>query len=102
MIYAEHKDNVVTILTTMGELVGKYNGVDDHGLLEIKDPRLFTQTEQGPGFLPGVCMTAKMEPEVCRLNPNMVITILEAHPEIMEGYNASVSKIQIAAANSIK
>lgn len=48
--------DVVTLVSIVGEVVGRCKGETD-SVITLENPRLFMQTQEGAGFAPGLCMT---------------------------------------------
>ena len=89
------KGEVVTLVTMMGEIVGRLKDEDTHGYI-LEDPRLFVPTQgegnQG-GFAPGVSMTGKQEMGEAHFNRAVVLTCIPAHDVIEQGWREVVSGI---------
>lgn len=57
------KNDIVTVMTGIGEYIGKYVSEGD-GSVTVNDPRLIVQAPEGDiGFGRGVCMSAKENPD---------------------------------------
>ena len=58
--------SVVTVVTAMGEIVGRLKCIDDNNNITLSDPRLFVQVDaERAGFLPGICTTGEIKvPEI--------------------------------------
>lgn len=56
------ENDVISIVTTVGEFVGKYVSVDPIAVT-VKDPRMVMHNKEGMGFNPGISMTGKSEPD---------------------------------------
>ena len=57
------KNDVITVMTSIGEYIGKYTS-EDGGSVTVNDPRLIVNTPEGDiGFGRGVCMSAKENPD---------------------------------------
>jgi|688.fasta_scaffold853079_2 hypothetical protein len=84
--------DVVTLVTPVGEFVGKYEGENSEGV-KLSAPRMLVQNQQGMGFAPGVCMTGKQEPESVTFRN--VVFITDTQHEIAKAYQTSVSKIML-------
>ena len=84
--------DVVTVVTMMGEIVGKLSDEFESGY-EIKDPRLFVPAREGSagGFAPGVCMTGQQNLEVVTINRAVVLCVIPSHPEIEAGWREAVT-----------
>ena len=84
--------DVVTLVTPVGEFVGRYEGEDSEGI-KLGVPRMLIQNQQGMGFAPGVSMTGKQEPESVTFRN--VVFITDTQQEIAKAYQTSVSKIML-------
>ena len=65
--------NIVTVMTTTGEFVGKvveYNT----DVLELSDPRMIVTTESGMGFANGVAMTSGESPKEATFKDYIFVT----------------------------
>jgi hypothetical protein len=61
-------NDIVTVMTTTGEYVGKLTQMDTAVVLQ--DPRMITANEQGMGFASGVAMSGEENPkEMTIMNP---------------------------------
>jgi len=87
-----NKNDVVSIVTLTGEFVGKYVDETPEQYI-IADPRLLTQSQNGAGFLPVVCMTGKQEPDEVRFNKSVVAFVVETANEVAKEYRKSTSGI---------
>jgi len=86
------KNDVVSVVTLTGEFVGKYiDQTPDQ--YTIGDPRLLTQTQDGVGFLPVVCMTGKPEPSEISFNKSTTVFITETADEVSKEYRKATSGI---------
>lgn len=84
------KNDVVSIVTLTGEFVGKYKDETESQYI-ISDPRLLTQTNEGAGFLPVVCMTGKQRPDEVAFNKSTTVFIIETSDEVSKEYRKSTS-----------
>ena len=85
-----NKNDVVSIVTLTGEFVGKFieETTDQY---RISDPRLLTQTQDGAGFLPVVCMTGKSEPDEVAFNKSTTVFVIETAQEVQKEYRKATS-----------
>ena len=89
------KGKVVTLVTMMGEIVGRLKEETTTGFL-VEDPRLFVPTQgdgQQGGFAPGVSMTGKQELSEAHFNRDVVLTVIPAHDVIEQGWREVTSGI---------
>jgi hypothetical protein len=84
------KNDVVSVVTLTGEFVGKYNSESTEQYI-IDDPLLLTTGQQGPGFIPAVCMTGKQKPSQVAFNKASVCFIIETADEVQSEYRKNTS-----------
>jgi hypothetical protein len=80
-----YENEVVTVLTLGGEIVGRLKQSNDQ-FLQIEDPRLFVSNQDGSGFAPGICMTGVQTPKSTILNLSTVITVQPSHNDVKNGW----------------
>ena len=86
------KGDVVTIVSMMGEVVGRL--VEETDLtVTLADPRLFVPAREGSagGFAPGVCMTGQQNLDEVSINRTVVLCVVLSHPEIESGWREAVT-----------
>ena len=86
------KGDVVTIVSMMGEVVGRL--VEETDLtVTLADPRLFVPAREGSagGFAPGVCMTGQQNLDEVSINRTVVLCVVPSHPEIESGWREAVT-----------
>lgn len=78
------KGEVVTLVTIMGEVVGRLKEEDDQGFV-VESPRLFVPSGEGAqgGFAPGVSMTGLQDLKEAHFNRGVVLTVIPSH-EVIE------------------
>lgn len=87
---------VVTVVTMMGEIIGKVTE-NAKGSITLEKPRLFVPGESGKGgFAPGVCMTGEGEPEELEFQLGSVLTVTKTHADIAKGYTEMTTGIALA------
>lgn len=89
------QSEVVTIITTVGEIVGRLKSYDDNTITLI-NPRLFVQSEQGVGFLPTIGMTSEREPEELQFQRSAIVTVIKTFDEVQKAWQQTVSGIVLA------
>ena len=91
-MYDNLKKEVVTVLTHLGEIVGRLDEVTTN-TVTIKDPRLFVPSQEGSGggFAPGVSMTGELEPTSITLQLSAVVGVLESHEDVRKGWMQQTS-----------
>lgn len=88
------KNDVVSIVTLAGEIIGKFSEETDAGYV-IEDPRLLSQNEQGLILVPALCMTGRPELSEVTLPKTSVILIVPTVEEVEKEYRANTSGILI-------
>ena len=91
-MYKQMKNKVVTVLTPLGEMIGRLESIDTTSVT-LKDPRLFVSQDGGAGFAPGVCMTGQTNPSEVTYQLTNVIAIVESHEDIEKGWQQQTSGI---------
>jgi len=86
------QSEVVTLITNVGEIVGRLKSYDDNTVTVI-NPRLFIQSEQGTGFLPTIGITAEREPEELVFQRNSILTVIKTFDDVAKAWQQSVSGI---------
>ena len=87
------KGEVVSIVTMMGEIVGRLKEETSTGYV-VESPRLFVPGDQNQGgFAPGVSMTGKQEPNESTINKAVVLTVVQTHPDVEAGWVQATSGI---------
>jgi hypothetical protein len=76
---------IYTFVTAAGEFVGRKMS-EDGCSYEVGMPRLFMNTAEGSGFLPGVSMTGAQNPDTAWIN-NVIVAV----PASLETEKAWVS-----------
>jgi len=74
-------DDVVTLVTAAGEMVGRIINEDETSIT-LENPRAFVQTRDGVGFAPGVCLTGVKDPKVVSYNRLAIIMMCETNEEV--------------------
>jgi hypothetical protein len=88
--------DIVTLVTTLGEVIGKVSG-NTPETLTLEKPRLFVPGEGGKsGFAPGICMTGETEPEELEFNMNNVLTVTKSHQQIADGWTQATTGIALS------
>ena len=86
--------DVVTIVSMMGEIVGRLTGEDDL-TVTVSNPRLFVPAREGSagGFAPGVCMTGQQDLDKVSINQAVVLCVVPSHADIAAGWQEATSSI---------
>ena len=89
------KGEVVTVLTMMGEVIGRLKEETSTGYV-IESPRLFVPGEDNRGgFAPGLSMTGSQEPGQATINKAVTLTVLKTHSDVEAGWVQATSGIVI-------
>ena len=91
-MYESYINEVVTVLSNTGEIVGRLEKVGER-YLTLKEPRLFVMGEQGTGFAQGISLTSQMNPPSADIQMSSVITVLPSNQEVQEGWMQQTSGI---------
>jgi len=88
------KGEVVSIVTMMGEVVGRLKEETDNGYV-LESPRLFVpaQAESSGGFAPGLSMTGEQNPTSAHINKTVVMTVCKTHEQVAKGWQEATSSI---------
>lgn len=89
------KSDVVTLVTHVGEIVGRYDS-ETEDAIKLIDPRLFVNQQDGAGLAPGICMTGVMNPTSATFFKGSIVSIVETAPEIEKSWVQAVSGIALA------
>lgn len=88
------KNDVVTVVTSVGEFVGKFVSDSPEGVT-LEDPRMIVHNKQGMGFAKGVSMAGLEEPaEVTFYNSNVVV-VMAVNPAVEKAWREFTSGIVI-------
>jgi len=81
------KNQIVTVVTMMGEVVGRVKSEDDT-TITLESPRLFVpgQDASGGGFAPGISMTGVQDVKEATLNKAVVLSMIETHKSVADGW----------------
>ena len=90
------KGEVVTVVSMMGEIVGRLKEETTNGYV-IESPRLFVpaQGESSGGFAPGLSMTGQQDLGEATINGTVVMTVIKCHEEIAKAWTQATSGIVI-------
>jgi len=81
-------NDVVSVVTTVGEYVGKFLTMDETGVA-LSDPRMITANEKGMGFAHGIAMTGDPDPkEMVILQP---VFVTKTNEEVVKAYYQATS-----------
>lgn len=82
--------DVYSFVTLSGEIIGRLKEEKEDRVV-VSHPRVFMQTQEGAGFLPGVCMTGKKEPETAEILKAGLIMVVESAPELAKAWQQQTS-----------
>jgi len=86
------KGKLVSVMTLMGEIVGKVKAVNDHGLI-LERPRLLTSGPDGKsGFLPYVCLSGEPDADILI---GSYVAIVPTGADAEKAYASAVSGIEL-------
>lgn len=89
-----NKGDVVTALTPVGEIIGRYKEKDNDGII-LDSPRTFVQTDQGMGFAPGICMTGEANTKEAKIYSNMIVAIVKSSDEVEKAWMQATTGLVI-------
>ena len=81
------KGEVVTLVTMMGEVVGRLKEETEHGYV-VDSPRLFVPAPDSSagGFAPGLSMTGKQNTDQAVINKTVTMTVVPTHHDVEAGW----------------
>lgn len=88
-------NSVMTIMTSFGEVIGRIKENTDSQVV-VESPRLFAQTAEGVGFVPGVCMTGAKNPAEITFQKSNIIFITECDSMIEKSWIQQTSGLVMA------
>jgi len=88
------KNDVVTLVTIAGEIVGRYKSEEDATVV-VENPRLFMQTQEGAGFAPGVCMTGDTTSMVT-FQKSTILCVIPSSAEVVKAWQQVTSGIVLS------
>ena len=88
------KGEVVTLVSMMGEVVGRLKEETTDGYV-VESPRLFVpaQGDTSGGFAPGLSMTGEQNPDQATINKGLVMAVVKTHEGVAKGWTEAVSSI---------
>ena len=85
------KGEVVTVVTMMGEVVGRLTEETSSGYV-LENPRLFVPGENNQGgFAPGLSMTGEQHPKETSINKDLTLTVCLTHEGVARGWVEATS-----------
>ena len=87
---ATEVNDVVSVVTTVGEFIGKFVKENTHVVI-LKDPRMVVHGSTGMGFARGLSMASGEEADECTFYTTNVVFIAEAHKDVVTAYREFTS-----------
>jgi len=82
---------VVTVVTVIGEIVGRLESVGDEGVT-LKDPRMFVQVDaERAGFMPGIATTGEVN--VSSITIKDYVTVMSSNEHSAKAWMQQTSGI---------
>jgi len=93
----EMKNDIVTLVTMMGEIVGRVKEETQDAIV-LKNPLLFVPAndDAGGGFAPGVSMTGAQGQDKGTFNKSCILTIMPCHEQVADGWTKATGSIILA------
>jgi hypothetical protein len=94
-----NKGEIVTLVTPMGEVVGRLVfslPMPTTSNVTLDSPRLFVNGQDGQGFAPGICMTGEREPAQLNFNTAMVLSVAKTDKDVAKGWTEATSSIVLS------
>ena len=86
------KNDVVSVVTTVGEFIGKYVESSE-SCITLNDPRMIVHDQTGMGFAKGLCMTGTEEPELGHFYNGQVVFMDKTNERVEKAYREFTSGI---------
>lgn len=83
-------NDVVSVVSTVGEFIGKFVSENSHKIT-LKDPRMVVHGASGMGFARGLSMTSGEEAEYCSFYTTNVVFMAEVHKDVVTAYREFTS-----------
>ena len=89
------KGDIVTIVTTSGEYVGKLNALNEDGSVQITDPRMIlSNPETGQmGFAKGIAATGEENPNDVVFSS--IVFMTPTNEKVADAFKESTGQIQV-------
>ena len=88
-MYDELKENIVCVVTSNGDVIGRLKESDERSLL-LESPKALMPSEKGMGFAPSVSIGCS-EVDTARYNMGLVLTVTPAHEEVQKAWRQMTS-----------
>lgn len=88
------KNDVVSVVTNVGEFVGKFVADTPEGVT-LADPRMIVHNQQGMGFAKGVSMAGVEEPNEATFYNSNVVVVMAVNPAVEKAWREFTSGIVI-------
>jgi hypothetical protein len=86
--------DVVTILTPLGEMIGRIKS-EDESSITLSDPRLFVAQDTGSGLAPGICMTGVPDTKEAVLFKGGIVGMVPTANELVSAWQQQTSGLVI-------
>ncbi len=87
---------VVTIVTPIGEIVGRLKEETCTHVV-LTNPRMFVTQQGGEGFAPGVCMTGQRDPAELEFNKDTIVVMTLTQEDVAKGWQEATSSIVLTS-----
>ena len=94
------KGEVISIITTVGELVGKLVEQNSE-VVVLEKPRMVMHNSEGMGFAAGVCLSGEEGPEKVEFVRDNVVFLQKTNKDVEKAWLTFTSGIQLATTGSI-
>ena len=88
-------NEIVTLITTVGEIVGRVKDIDD-SVVTLESPRLFVHNGDSAGFAPGISMTGESNPKLVSFSRGSVLAILKSDEQAANAWIQATSGIVLS------
>lgn len=88
--------DVVTMVTPVGEVIGKIKEQDDQSVT-LEDPRLFVPQESGAGLAPGICMTGAADPKEAVFYKGGAVAMVLTANELVSAWRQQTTGLVVPA-----
>lgn len=83
---------VVTVVTVIGEIVGRLESFDSSGRVTLNDPRMFVQVDaERAGFMPGIATTGEVN--ISSITIKDYVTVMPSNDQSAKAWMQQTSGI---------
>ena len=86
------KNDVVSVVTTVGEFIGKYAEASE-SCITIHDPRMIVHSQEGMGYAAGLCMSGTPAPNIGHFYNGQVVFMDKTNEQVEKAYREFTSGI---------